>query len=315
MGHRCGSNCRRKQSPSVAKHCPSCGSEANRRRRDNQRNLTENEVNGCLRNVLRDYNDRDVEAINRHLRGLRDALELQDGDVIPTLFGGSVSKHTYVDGLSDVDALCIINDSSLSGQSPRDVIRVMKERITRRMPDTTVSIGNLAVTVKYADGIEVQLLPAIRTKTGVRIAEPGTNTWSQVVHPERFARKLTQVNQANNGQVIPTVKLVKGLAAHTIRNDNDRISGYHLESLAIEAFRNYHKQYDLKSMVTHFNQFASKAVLRPITDPTGQSRHVDEYMGAASSGQRRRAAELFNQMQQELDQCKTNGDINNLFRL
>ena len=291
----------------------SSGGYGGRSRRPIRRPLTDDEINGCLRGHLRDYNDRDVEAINRHLRGLRDALEIGDDDVIRTLFGGSVSKHTYVTGLSDVDVLAIINDSSLSGQSPADVIVLMKQRITQRMPRTTVTTGDLAVTVKYADGIEIQLLPAIRTKSGVRIADPGRNAWSNVVHPERFTRKLTQVNQANSNNVIPAVKLAKGLIAHTIRSDRDQISGYHVESLAIEAFRNYQGSRDLKSMVSHFTDFASKAVLKPITDPTGQSRRVDDYMGPANNQRRQRASNLFKRMQQSFERCLTREDLHNLF--
>ena len=291
------------------------GGYPGRPHRPTQRPLTNDEINGCLRDQLRDYNARNVEATRRHLRGLHDALELGDDDVISTLFGGSVSKHTYVAGLSDVDVLAVVNDSSLAGRLPADAIALMKRRITQRMPRTTVTTGDLAVTVKYSDGTKMQLLPAIRTKSGVRIADPGTNTWSNVVHPERFARKLTQVNQRNDGEVVPAIKLAKGLIAHTVRSDRDRISGYHVESLAIEAFRNYPGSHDLKSMLRHFNDFASRAVLQPIRDPTGQSRRVDDYMGPANSARRQRASDLFRQMQRSLDRCRTRGDVDNLFGL
>lgn len=275
--------------------------------------MSEGEVQGYLRNLLRAYNERDTEAINRHLQVLRDSMELGDDDVIQTLFGGSTSKHTAVNGLSDVDVLVIINDSSLSGRSPREAIQVMAERIRQRLPQTSVTPGDMAVTVQYSDGIEIQVLPAIRTKSGVRVADPDTNRWSNVVRPERFARKLTRVNQANRGEVIPTVKLVKGMTAHMIRSDRDKISSYHLESLAIEAFRNYRGPYDLRSMVRHYVSYSSKAVRRPITDPTGQSRHVDEYMGPTGSKRRQRASKTFRTMQRRLDQCKTKEDFDSLF--
>ena len=273
------------------------------------------EINGCLRDLLRDYNDRDTQAISRHLQVLRDSLEIRDDDVIRTLFGGSVSKHTAVNGLSDVDVLVIVNDSSLSGQSPAAVIKQMAERIRQRLPQTKVSTGALAVTVKYSDGVEVQVLPAVRTKSGVRIADPGTDRWSSVLYPERFARKLTQINQANEGRVIPTVKLAKGLADHMIRSDRDKISGYHMESLAIEAFRNYQGSHDLKSTLRHFLDHSSRAVLKPITDPTGQSRHVDEDLGSANSERRQRASEAFRRMMRRFDDCNSRQDFDNLFGL
>ena len=96
--------------------------------------LTDEQVNAYLRERLRDYNERDTEAINRHIRGLRDALEQSGADVLPTRFGGSVSRHTYVDGLSDVDVLLTVNDSSLSGRDPRAVIQRMAALIQQRMP-------------------------------------------------------------------------------------------------------------------------------------------------------------------------------------
>ena len=76
------------------------------------------DVNSHLRDKLRDFNTRDTDAIQRHIRGLRQALEQDVDDVIRPLFGGSISRHTYVDGLSDVDVLMVINDSTLVGADP-----------------------------------------------------------------------------------------------------------------------------------------------------------------------------------------------------
>ena len=45
---------------------------------------------------------------------------------------------------------------------------------------------------------------------------PTTIGFVSVLHPERFAQKLTQVNQANRGQVIPAIKLTKALAHRLI---------------------------------------------------------------------------------------------------
>ena len=275
--------------------------------------MTDEQINGYLRDKLRDYNDRDTEAINRHIRVLRDALEQTGNDVLPTRFGGSVSRHTYVDGLSDVDGLVRINDSSLAGQSPQAAIQKMAELIQRRMPNTKVETGSLAVTVKYTDGHEIQLLPAIRTISGYRIANPTRNEWSGVIHPERFAQKLTQVNQANRGQVIPAVKLTKALAHRLIRSDRDKITGYHIESLAVEAFRNYRGATDLKSMVRHMTDHSATAVHQPIRDSTGQSRYVDDYMGGQGSAARQSAAANFRRMRDSVDRCASKADLDNLF--
>ena len=130
--------------------------------------MTNEQINGYLRNLLRQYNSRNTKAIDRHIRGLRSILERGENGVMPTRFGGSVSRHTYVDGLSDVDLLITINDSSLSGQAPKAIIREMAELIKARFPKNKVWEGNLAVTVAYADGHELQVLPDIRSKSGYK---------------------------------------------------------------------------------------------------------------------------------------------------
>ena len=189
----------------------------------------------------------------------------------------------------------------------------MAALIKQRMPRTDVSTGKLAVTVSYSDGVEIQILPAIKTKSGIRIPDPKSNGWSKVIHPEKFAEKLTKVNQENQGRVIPAIKLTKGLAARSIQREKDKISGYHLESLAIEAFNNYRGPHDLKSMVNHFLGFSAGAVLQPIKDSTGQSRLVDEYLGPPGSPGRKRAAAAFRKIQSSLNSCRSATDLDNLF--
>ncbi len=271
------------------------------------------DVNSHLRDKLRDFNDRDTEAIQRHLRGLRQALERDVEDVIRPLFGGSISRNTYVDGLSDVDVLMVINDSTLVGQSPQQAIQRMAELIRQRMPSSDVSTGRMAVTIRYSDGIEMQILPAIRTHSGIRVPEAQNNRWSNVVHPERFARKLTQVNGANGGQVVPTIKLIKAVLNRATQSDRGRLHGYHIESLAIEAFKDYRGSHDLTSMLSRFFTMAPNLVQRPITDPTGQSRQVDTYLGPQGSVERQRASANLRQVKRNLDACRTTRDLDNLF--
>ena len=272
-----------------------------------------NEINGWLREKLKEYNDRDHTAINRHIKTLRKALEYRNADVIPTLFGGSVHRHTYVDGLSDVDVLMVINNSKLTSQSPKNVIEYMHAQVRRRLTKTEVSSGALAVTVRFADGMEIQILPAIRRKTGVRIADPTRNQWSNVIYPDRFAAKLTKVNQANRRQVIPVIKLAKGLAAQSIQNDDEKIQGYHMESIAIIAFRNYQGPTDLRSMLIHFCESATEIVLEPIKDSTGQSINADEYMKGARSPKRARASSNFREMLDRFRACRSRRDLERLF--
>lgn len=256
-----------------------------------------------------------MDAIQKHVETLQRAIEKEIDGETSILFGGSVKKHTYVDGLSDVDILVVVNESSLADRSPPAVLRYFEERIKARLPDTEVKAGDLAVTVKYADGTELQLLPALRTQTGLRIASADGSGWSNVVRPQEFAKKLTDVNQACGRKVIPVVKLFKGLQASLPATT--QVKGYHVESLAIEAFRNYTGRQTYKDLLLHFIRSAAQRVLSPVNDTTGQSLHVDDYLGATSSADRTRVSKALDRLANRIataDSRASLNDLTNIFR-
>ena len=262
---------------------------------------------------LAQYTRRNTQTVTQRLESLCGFLR-QKGNVVQTMFGGSVRKGTYVTGLSDVDALLIVNQSSLVNQTPALVIEYVRDTIQNRLRQNTVSAGNLAVTVSYSDGTEIQILPAIRTNSGgVRIANPGSNQWSSMARPDDFARKLAKVNTARDGRVVPVIKLAKAMADCFISRPSRKISGYHMESLAIDAFNDYQGPLDPKTMLVHLLGHAIDAVKSSITDSTGQSRYVDEYLGPADSKQRERASTYFGQMRGEVNRCSTRAEFNDLF--
>lgn len=235
--------------------------------------------------LLADYNDRDPDAVNSAIDEVRRALEaeIEDGSVAP-LFGGSVRKHTYVNGISDVDCLFVLKSEDLAKLSPDEVLNYFEARIHDKFPKARVSRDNMAITLDRK-GVTLQMLPAVKGQgRSVLIPSESGRGWSKI-HPEAFFRKLSEVNSQNGMKVVPTVKIAKGV------NDGFperyRLSGYHIESLAIEAFKGYKGPQNTKAMVEHFFATAAGRVLTPIRDKTGQSVHVDEYAGAKNSEIRR----------------------------
>lgn len=267
----------------------------------------EAEVNSELKDILSNFNNRPVEKINKYLETLKQAIDSNIEGSIDLLFGGSVNKHTYVDGLSDIDSLVVLNNSELANKSPHEVLKYFADRLQQRLPNTNISIGNLAVTVKYSDNTEVQLLPTIKTVTGYKIAESdGSNNWSNVVKPRRFAEKLISINKENSNKVVPVVKLAKSIIS-SLPNQR-KLSGYHTESLAIEVFKNYNGPQQTKAMVKHFFNEASKRVMSPIADSTGQSRHVDDYLGSRNSTSRRMVADSLSQIGRKMNNADAKRD-------
>ncbi|MDJ0619765.1 MAG: CBASS oligonucleotide cyclase [Calothrix sp. MO_192.B10] len=258
------------------------------------------EVNSLLQNALKEFNARDVEATQRHLNVLKKAIEGEIENSVDLLFGGSIRKNTFINGLSDVDTLVLVNNTSLATKSPQEVLKYFEERIQQRLPDTKVSAGNLAVTVRYSDGQEIQLLPAIKTATGVKISNPEEGKWSNVVRPDSFARKLTTVNKQFSGKLVPTIKLFKPVVKDILPKDL-KISGYHAESLAIEAFKGYQGSRTYKEMLTHLCREATNLVKSPIKDKTGQSLHVDNYLGEANSQDRLKTSKFLERLTKQMD--------------
>lgn len=246
-------------------------------------NQYERDVNQHLKSLLTEYNDRDRDAINRHLEEIKKALEKELEGTIDLLYGGSIAKHTYVDGLSDVDSLAVLDSCELADGSPEAAKEYFAERLRERFPRTEIDVGKLAVTVRFADA-EVQLLPAVSCESNVKISNASGTSWAEV-NPKGFTKVLTQTNEANGRKVVPVIKLAKAI----INNlpDKQRVSGYHAESLAVEAFKGYKGEHRLKPMLQHYFQAASTLVRQPIRDRTGQSVHVDDYLGAPNSLDRR----------------------------
>lgn len=275
--------------------------------------MPDDNFNKWCEQLLAQYKRRNGKAVAKRLESLCGFLRLE-GDVVQTMFGGSVQKNTYVTGLSDVDVLLIVNESSLVNQPPAKVKHHVRDTIKNQLRQNTVRTGKLAVTVEHADGMEIQVLPAIRTNSGgVRIARPGSRKWSNIARPDDFARKLATVNAAKEGRVVPVIKLAKAMADCFIRQEDRKIGGYHLESLAVDAFEHYQGPFDPKSMLIHLLGHSIKAVMRPLTDSTGQSRYVDENLGPADSPSRKRASTYFGQMRGKVNACTTKAAFNDLF--
>lgn len=268
---------------------------------EEQKSAYSQTTNSYLSNQLLDYNDRDTEAIRTHIERLRAALDKELDDPVELVYGGSVSKHTYVSGISDVDLLAILKDPALASMGPEVVRQYFAKRIGESLPGTQVEVGVLAVNVTFTDGQEIQILPAVRTATGVRISSPDGTSWSGVIRPREFSRRLVEVNQARSGRLVPVVKLFK--AMNDKMPEDAKLSGYHAESLAVDAFQDYSGNLDYKSMLRHLADYSRSAVLDPIPDVTDQSENVDSYLGPAGSVKRQRVSDALERVVRKMDEA------------
>jgi Second Messenger Oligonucleotide or Dinucleotide Synthetase domain len=245
---------------------------------------------GYFGELLSAFNDRDVQLVHSRLDEIKTALQEELEATFDQMFGGSVAKHTYVDGLSDIDSVLVINESKLVRQSPETVLDQIVKVLQSHLPkDATVDHGRMAVTVAYKDEMVIQLLPAIRSQTGLRIPSGRKKQWSDI-DPDEFRKALIKRNGDCGGKLIPTIKLAKAIIGNL--PEKYRLAGYHVESLAVAAFRGYKGEKTTTSMLPHFFETAKTLVLRGIRDVSGQSTHVDEYLGPDNSEVRQQVSHV-----------------------
>lgn len=265
-----------------SRHSPS---EVARKVREAEQAIDASEFEGRLANrfaqLLGRYNDRDAGLARERIDALTASLEDNIKGRAVTIFGGSVAKHTYVDGLSDIDTLVILDDTNLEDRSPKAALDRLAHLLGAKLEvGARLTIGRIAITIEYKDGMNLQILPALRSDGTLRVPAWRGNEWS-AINPEKFQQGLTKRNEACGGKVIPTIKLVKAINATL--PEKVQLTGYHIESLAIAAFRGYDGPKSTVAMLPHFFDRAAQLVARPMVDTSGQSVHVDEHLGAANS--------------------------------
>lgn len=270
----------------------------------------ETEINSKIAEMLAEYQRR-TETTTEHLTDIKNIIGEDISGTIEMRFGGSVSKRTYVDGLSDIDVLIIIDKSELADASPQVVLEYIKTRLSaaKHPGIEDIRVGKLAVTVKFSDGEEIQLLPALRRYEGYKIPGHRGDSWSNVIRPDKFAQKLTEVNQTCNGKVIPVVKLAKDIISRL--PEDQQLSGYHVESIAIEVFKSYpdEKPKTSKAMLRYFFENAKEIVKYPIEDKTNQSLHVDDYLSEKNSFKRMRASYTLDRIARRIRNADELGSI------
>jgi len=258
--------------------------------------------------LLTRFNDRDIPLVRRRLDEILKALENVLDDKIEQIFGGSVAKHTYVDGLSDIDCLLIVNGTDLEKAGPRAALNSVEKILGDMLKGSAeVSAGQMAVTVKYGDGMEIQLLPAVKSGDKLKIQSSRDATRWSAVDPAKFQAGLTKYNAQCDGKLVPTIKLAKAIIGQL--PDAHQLSGYHIESLAIDVFKGYTGTKTVAAMLPVFFEQAKDRVLRPITDSTGQSVHVDEYMGASDSAERKNASHILGRIAKRMVNATAAGSL------
>src|SRR6266849_5145954 len=89
-------------------------------------------VNEYLQQLLVRLNERNPEKIQEYIDEIAGILG-EHQEIERFLFGGSVAKHTFVDGLSDVDALVILEASVEGERGPEEMRQVLYDTLRQNL--------------------------------------------------------------------------------------------------------------------------------------------------------------------------------------
>jgi hypothetical protein len=274
------------------------------RARQQEQDRLEREINSFLHRLLVHYNDRNTDLISERVSQVQRLLG-EAAEVKSIIFGGSIAKHTDVSGLSDVDALVILRRTDLTGKPPQALLDAFYQILRTKLPRAEVASinkGRLAVTVKYLDDLEIQLLPALRSGTTISIAEADGKGWNET-KPLQFQTALKDADVRLNGNLVPAIKLVKSLVDDL--PELKQLSGYHIEALALDAMQGYNGPTTPRALLLHILERAAERILTPLKDITGQSQELDAYLGPANSLRRRNTAQALVGMRRRLAAATT----------
>ena len=112
--------------------------------------------NECCEELLVRHTRRDGQRVANRLQTICDQLRKDGYRAVQTMLGGSVKKGTYVSGLSDVDALLIVNRTPFANKPPSKALKHVCDTVQLLFQNNPVKRGRLAVTVNFADGMEIQ---------------------------------------------------------------------------------------------------------------------------------------------------------------
>lgn len=143
----------------------------------------ESELNEELKNTLSIYNEKDTELVNERLNEIKNLISDYLDNSINIKRAGSWKKHTYVDGLSDVDCLFVLPHSKFSVESPQQLLQELEKLLKKDLgKKANVERGNLSLKISYEDGPDLQILLALKRNEGVRIPSGKNDEWSNVVN-------------------------------------------------------------------------------------------------------------------------------------
>ncbi len=223
--------------------------------------------------------------VSTRQKNIREAMEA--GLTIHESFlTGSYSRSTMIAPLkdADIDIFFVMdvkyyynyNNRQNGGQGGLlDLVKRTLRRTYTRTPD--ISRSGQAVSVRF-DDFMVDVVPGFRRQGGgFLIPNSITQDWIST-DPKKHVELMSTQNTAHNGDLVPTVKMIKGWN----RNISDYFRSFHLEVLALEIFNGVTIS-DFPSGVRFYFDKGRTLIAQKNADPARYGDDVGRYINGRTA--------------------------------
>jgi hypothetical protein len=205
---------------------------------------------------------------------VRGALE-RGMEVIDSCVVGSYRRCTMVAPLNacDVDICVVLDPKHYNPDRPAGLLdKVRSILLNTYTQSPRISRSGQAVTVTFAD-FKVDVVPAFNRQGGGYVI-PNSNTGGWIeTDPKKHIQIWSAANKANNGNLIPLIKMVKTWN----RTHSALFRSFHLELLVLHALNGVTIS-DFPSGVRFVFDKARELVRYTIPDPAGFGDNVGGYL-------------------------------------
>lgn len=237
--------------------------------------------------------------------------ELNDAPYAPfkVELAGSAEKDTFNEGISDIDLRAVTDNGTLLGLPPRVAKKLILKQIASIDEKTKPRLGHQTVTISKK-GHDYQIIPVVKSKGTTYVPSEDGRYW-KAVDLHAFDRELHKLNKRTGGRFCEAVRFVK-ILSNQYMPKQFRLSGYHIETMALEILRNCPSSMDRTKMVdTILNSIPSR-VRYYSPDITGETKAVDHDLGSSYNNNRKYISKHYRNLRDIFRQCRQTGDMDPL---
>lgn len=192
---------------------------------------------------------------------------------------GSLWKHTFAFGVSDIDVLCSVNSSELS---PHHVV----SRLASAFSSTSSIIKHQThVTLPSPFGVTIDIVPVMVVSGEIVLIHSSGDRWVRA-RPELFATVLHHANLSSRNTLKPSIRVLKSLLSRC--SFAPLLKGHHIEAICMHASSEFAGNFKVTTLLEFILSQLPRLAGLHLVDTSGQLRFIDDYLGASDSNERRR---------------------------